>query len=364
MPGLRDSPIGLTSFDREQFSLRSGLLGFVAIAAALVFLGLFGYVGIAAVLGAVVTVLAVARGPLRSRVVHGSVVAVVGSGLTVVGVWSGETGWVAGIVAGLVTFGATLFVAYGKAAVTSAYVLNLWVLLAQGFSASGKTTQGLAASFLVGGILAVALQPLGVLAARRSGREPPAGGESGGQSEDSSRTSWAAAMRAALMLESPILRYALIRGLVIGFAALLGAYLFEAYPYWAALAAFVVIKSDPAESVASGVHRAVGTVCGAVVALALVGVVDSRPVLTAVVAVASVLMVASQRANEAVYAFFLTIVLLLALRLVRADVETALAERVWATLLGVGLAFGVIALAAAVADRSRTEESAPASSPR
>lgn len=358
MSRLQHIPIGLATFDRTQFSLRNGLVGLVAVAGALVFLVAFGYVGVAALLGAVVTVLAVGRGPLRSCLARGSIVALVGSALTAVGVWSGEVGWLAGIVAGLVTFGATLFAAYGKAAVTSAYVLNLWLLLAQGFSASDKTTQGLAASFLVGGILAVALQALRVLLVHRSGEEALAGGESrrGGAATSSH---WAAPMRAALTLDSPILRFAVIRALAIGSAALVGAYLFEAYPYWAVLAAFVIIKSDPAESVASGVHRAVGTVAGAVVALPLVHNVDSRPVLTAVVAVASVLMVASQRANEAVYAFFLTIVLLLALRLVRADVETALAERVWATLLGVGLALGVMALVAAVAGRHEARAASP-----
>ena len=361
MARLRDSHIGLTSFDREQFSLRNGLVGLVAIAAALVFLGIFGYVGIAAVLGAVVTVLAAGRGTLRSRLVHGSVVAVAGSGLTVVGVWSGETAWLAGLVAGLVTFGATLLAAYGKAVVTPAFVLNLWLLLAQGFSASDKTTQGLAASFLAGGLFAVALQPLRALVAHGS---PLEAADDDGSPEDAAAPSdWSAPMRAVLRLDSPILQFAVVRALAIGSAMLVGAYLFDAYPYWPALMAFVIIKSDPAESVTSGVHRAVGTVAGAAVALALVHNVDSRPVLTAVVAVAAVLMVATQRANEAVYAFFLTIVLLLALRLVRADVEAALTERVWATLLGVGLAFGVMALVAALVERYTVEESPPSAPP-
>jgi hypothetical protein len=362
MARLRDTPIGLTSFDREQFSLRNGVVGLAAIAAAIGFIALFGYVGIAAVLGAAATLLAAGRGTLRSRLVHGSAVAVAGSLLTVVGIWSGEKGWIAGLVAGLVTFGATLFAAYGKAAVTSAFVLNLWVLLAQGFSASDKTTEGLAASFLVGGVLAVALQPLRALASHRRGTEPLAGEDLDSRPDDAPSAGWAT-MRAALTPESPIFRFAVIRGLVIGSAALAGAYLFEAYPYWAALAAFVILKSDPAESVASGVHRAVGTVAGAAIAIALVHNIDSRPVLTAVVAVAAVLMVASQRANEAVYAFFLTIVLLLALRLVQADVETALAERVWATLLGVGLAIAVMAFLATAADNAPAEESAPSAEP-
>jgi hypothetical protein len=362
VPSLRDSHIGLTSFDREQFSLRNGLVGLVAITAAIAFLGLFGYVGVAAVFGAVVTVFAAGRGPLRSSLVHGSVVAVGGAGLTVVGVWSGETGWIVGLVAGLVTFGATLFAAYGKAALTSAYVLNLWILLAQGFSASDRTTRGLAASFLVGGVLAVALQPLRVLASRRSGTEPLQG-EDGGRGEDASSSGWAGPMRAAVTPGSPIFQFAVTRALVIGSATLLGALLFEAYPYWAALAAFVIFKSDPVESVASGVHRAVGTLAGAAVAFGLVQSVDSRPVLTAAVAISAILMVASQRANEAVYAFFLTIVLLLALRLVRADVEAALAERVWATLLGVGVALAVMAIVAFVADRRSTDESAPSVEP-
>lgn len=357
MTRLRDLPFGLTSFDRAQFSLRSGLVGLLAIVGALVYLGLFGYAGIAALVGVVVTGLAAGRGPLRRRLRYGSAVAVAGSLLTVVGVWSGETAWLAGLVAGLVTLGATLLAVYGKAVVTAAYVLNLWLLLAQGFSASDRTTQGLAASFLVGGLFVVALQPLRALVPHGS---PPEAAEDDGAPEKSGAPSgrWAP-IRAVLSLDSPILQFAVVRALAIGSATVVGEYLFDAHPYWPALMAFVVIKSDPAESVASGVHRAVGTVAGAAVALALVHNVDSRPVLTAVVAVAAVLMVATQRANEAVYALFLTIVLLLALSLVRADVEAALTERIWATILGVGLALGVMALVAALVERHSVEEGAP-----
>jgi hypothetical protein len=334
--------IGLFDVEKEQLSLRRGLLGLVAILVALAFVGVFGYVGVAALLGALVTAAAAGVGRRRVRVTRASAVAVLGSLLTLVGVWSGERGWTAAVVIGLVAFAATLASAYGKEAATSSYLLTLWVLLSLTFTASDHSSAGLAANFLAGGAVAALLQPvLGRTSSAGDARPATAGRP----------TDRLAPLRAALRPDSPLSWFALVRAGAIAGATLLGYCLFDAHPYWAAFVAFAVTKSDPAELVAAGVHRAVGTIAGAAVAVELVRNVDSRPWLTGALVVASMLAVTFSKANYAVFTFFMTAVIVLSTQLVRGDAELAAGQRTWATLLGVGLAFATTALVLLAARR-------------
>lgn len=342
------SRIGLFDVEREQFSIRRGLVGIAAILVALVFLGAFGYAGIAAVLGALVTAASCGNGSLRERVERGAAVAVVGALLTVLGVWSGERGWTAAIVIAVVTFAATLVSVYGTEVATSAYLLNLWLLLSLTFTASSHSSGVLAANFLLGGAIAVLLQPLLGRAKRRA---EDARAEAAPLSDSTPPSDWAAPLRAELHLDSPVLRYALVRASGIGGATLLGWYLFDNHPYWAGIVAFAVTKSDPAELVKIGVHRAVGTILGAAAATALIQHVDSRPALTIALVIAAAAGIATQKVNYAVFTFFMTSVLILVTQLLRGNAELAAGQRAWATLLGVGLAIATTALVLLLAHR-------------
>lgn len=339
--------VGLFELDREQFSLRTGLVGLLALGAAVAFLAVVGYAGVAAVLGAIITAVSAGSGRLAPCIARGVAVATVGSLLTVVGVWSGERGWTAGLVVTVVTFAATIVVAYGKTAATAAFLLNLWLLLSLTFTASDHSLGGLAASFLAGGAFAVVLQPLA--AHRRRTAAPPGPGAE--EPPAAPAGPWSAPLRAALRPESPLFQFAVVRGLATGGTTALGWYLFDRHPYWAVLVAFVIIKSDPVESWAIGVHRAVGTVFGAAVGILVVQNVDSTPWLTFLLVVASMLMVAVQRANYAAFTFFLTTLLILSTRLVEGDVGETVWERVGATVLGIGIAFAVTAVVLSIAGR-------------
>ncbi len=347
--------IGLFDLDREQFSLRTGLVGLLAIGGALAFLAVVGYVGVAAVLGAIVTAVSAGSGRLAACTARGIAVAIVGSLLTVVGVWSGERGWTAGLVVAVVTFAATLVVVFGKAAATAAFLLNLWLLLSLTFTATDHSLGGLAASFLAGGAFAVILQPL--VARRRSRAAAPSGTGAEKPTATAPDGPWSGPLRAALRPESPLFQFAVVRGLATGGTTVLGWYLFDLHPYWAVLVAFVIIKSDPVESWTVGMHRAVGTVVGAAAGILVVQNVDSRPWLTFLLVVVSTLMVAVQRANYAAFTFFLTTLLILSTRLVEGDIGETVWDRVWATVLGVGIAFAVTAVVLSI---SRRRSSGPA----
>jgi hypothetical protein len=352
MADLSRGHVGLFELDREQFSLRAGFVGLLAIGAAVAFLAVVGYAGVAAVLGAIITAISAGSGRLAPCIARGVAVATVGSLLTVVGVWSGERGWTAGLVVAVVTFAATIVVAFGKTAATAAFLLNLWLLLSLTFTASDHSLGGLAASFLAGGAFAVLLQPLVAHRRRRTAAPPGPGAEEPAAAPAGPRS---APLRAALRPESPLFQFAVVRALATGGTTALGWYLFDRHPYWAVLVAFVIIKSDPAESWAVGVHRAVGTVFGAAVGILVVQNVDSTPWLTFLLVVASMLMIAVQRANYAAFTFFLTTLLILSTRLVEGDIGETVWERVAATVLGVGIAFAVTALVLSIARRRRPD---------
>jgi hypothetical protein len=339
----------LLAVDTEQLSLRRGLLGLFAIFVTLIFLAAFGYAAIAAVVGAFVTAVSAGGGPTRERMLRAAAVAVSGSLLTVLGVWSGERGWTAALVVGIVAFAAVLASAYGKEAATAGFMLTLWLLLSLSLTSSTHSS-GLAANFLAGGALVVLLQPL--LARKRTATDESADAAIT-KAETLDASARLSPLRNALSLDSRLFQFAIVRAGGLAGATLLGWYLFDAHPYWAAFVTFAITKSDPAELVAIGIERAVGTVVGAVVAVELVRNVDSRPWLTAALVVASALAVTFSRANYAVFTFFVTAVVVLATQLVTGDAALAANQRVWATLLGVLLAFALTWLVLVLA-RHRT----------
>jgi hypothetical protein len=339
--------IGLLVVDRDQLSLRRGLLGVVAIFAVLLLLVAFGYAAIAAMLGALVTAVSAGAGPMRERMLRAGAVAVTGSLLTILGVWSGERGWTAAIVVGVVAFAAALASVFGREAATAGYMLTLWLLLSLTFTASSHSSGALAANFLAGGALVVLLQPL---LTRSEDTERPTDGAAEGRA--ARQASWVSSLRNELSLDSRLFQFAVVRAGGIAGATLVGWYAFDAHSYWAAIVAFAITTSDPLELVAVGVHRAVGTIAGAAVAVELVRHVDSRPWLTAALVVASALGIAFSKANYAIFTFFMTA--LLSTQLVRGDAARAAGQRIWATLLGVLLAFVVTSLVLLVA-RRRTQ---------
>lgn len=343
----------------EQLSFRRGLLGLVAILAALIFLVAFGYAAIAAVLGALVTAVSAGRGQARVRMTRAAVVAVLGSLLTVVGIWSGERGWTAALVVGTVAFAAALASAYGKEAATAGFMLTLWLLLSLTFTATSHSSAALAANFAIGGALVIVLQPWWPPKAPAS----PSADEVNSAAQQAGLLAQLSPLRSQLSLDSRLFQFALVRAGGLAGATLLGWYLFDSHPYWAAFVAFAISKSDPAELVAVGVHRTVGTVVGAAVAVELVRNVDSRPWLTVALVGAAALAALFAKANYAVFTFFMTAVIVFATELVRGDAALAANQRIWATLLGVLLAFAITALVLVVV-RHRTSGVADGPEPR
>ena len=85
--------VGLLLIDKDRLSVRRGIVGAAALLGVLVLLTVLGVGATAAALGALVTVVSAGAGLPRVRVTRAAVVTVVGTALTLVGVWSGERGW-------------------------------------------------------------------------------------------------------------------------------------------------------------------------------------------------------------------------------------------------------------------------------
>lgn len=345
----RRPTVGLLVIDSEQLSFRRGLIGLVALLAVLVFVVAFGYAGTAAALGALVTAVSAGSGSTRVRIERTGVVAVAGSMLMVVGVWSGERGWTAALAVGVVALVATLASVYGKEAATAGFMLTLLLLLSLALAGSSHSSAALGGSFLVGGALVVLLQPL--LAWKEAPAPEGPADAAVAVTETQGRSDWLSPLRRELSLDSQLLQFAIVRAGGLAGAAVLGWHLFDEHPYWAAFVVFAITMSGPSELAAVGVHRAVGTIIGAAVAVELVRSVDSRPWLVAALIAASALAISFSRANYAFFTFFVTAVLVLATHLVRGDAALAAYERISATLLGVLLAFAITSLVLLVARR-------------
>lgn len=331
----------LLAFDRAKLSLRRGLDGVFVLLLTLVLVALVGTVGVTAGLAALIVLAAASAAPLRSRVGSALVIALLGSLLTLIGVWAGEEGWAAAALMTVVSLAATLSAAYGKGAATAAYLLNLWVLISLLLTASDHDPLRFAGAFLLGGVLGVGLIALRVARGDESADEhqvvqaPPAAEPEPGR--------WAP-LRSQLTTTSPLLRFAMVRAIAAGGTTLIGWYLFPAHPYWAVLTAFVIIQTDTSQTLVLGLNRATGTMVAVLLMVPLLDSVDSSPLLLAAFVVSGFLMLSVQKVNYALFTFFTTVVILLMERLTHGDAYATGWDRLFATLLGVALAFGVIAI--------------------
>jgi hypothetical protein len=288
MPSSRSPALGLGSLD-----LRAGAFGLLAISLALITIAVLGPAGITAAVAGLIVFMIHPTDGREARLSQILVVTLVGTALTAVGVWAGTEGWVAALVMTLVTFSATLTAAYGRSWGTVGYLLNLWVLLALVLTASEHSVALMSGAFLIGGTVAGGIELL------RHRRPGPAGSahaaeeaEAPGEMRAASGRSRLGPLRNALSADSPLFRFGLVRGLAAGSTTLIGWYLFDTHPYWAVLTAFVVIQTEPRESVRRGIQRTVGTAFGVLVGIALAQVFHGTWSVAAVFMIAAFLMVA------------------------------------------------------------------------
>jgi hypothetical protein len=318
----------LLALDMEQASARKGAVGLLAVVLALVFIALFGTVGMTAGVAALFVFAADSPGAPADRIRGVLVMTVGGALIASVAVWAGTgTVWAATLLTFVIAGLGTIAAGFGAGAATRGLLLTLWAVVALSFAGDADSGLEVAGAYLVGGLIAAAI--LWVQA-----RTPLA--ESAVGARDSTPA-------LAEIVASPLGLFALVRAAAVGLATFLGIELFPEHAIWPALTVVLVLRPKLGDTLEKGVLRTIGTLVGVAAAGAVVALADgSDAVVIAAFLVAAFAMVALKDVNYWVFVLFLTAVLVLMQELLGADADAAGADRLLATLLGSGIAFAGI----------------------
>lgn len=329
----------VVTFDAAQISWRRGLVGTCALLILVAFLGWLGAVVIAAALAAVF----VLAGAPKERTPDLLLVAVVVFGTLVTGVISlaAESALWAAIVIGIVTFAATAMALFGKRSALTGLFGILWAIVALAVGTTPDIAVSMSVAFAVGG--ATALVALWASSRVKAGRSAAAVDDTADDADAAEAADAAEPVdpRSDLVL---LWLFAGLRALGAAVCVYLGYKLFPAHDAWAALA-FVLVLRPPARQVyATGVNRAIGTGLGVAVGGGLLLLLPDSQIAGVIVFLAAALfLLAVGKANPVLSTALTALLIVAASDIATGQAQEAASQRFWATLLGVGLAFGVLA---------------------
>ena len=316
----------LLALDMTKVDLRSGLTGTIAILVAIVFVAVFGTIGMTAGIAALFVIAADQPGPVRERGAGVLVITLGGAVIAFVAVWAGiEHIWVATLLTFSITAVATLTAGFGHVAAIRGLLLSLWAVIAFGFAGDEEKALALSMAFLAGGVIAAVILWL----ESRTSHEPSAEVEA----ETVART-------IGELVRSPLGWFALLRAGAVAISTALGIALFPDHAMWPALTVLLVMRPKAGEAVEAGVRRTLGTLAGVLVAEAVVAVAGgSEIVIFVAFMLAAFAMVALKQVNYWVFVLFLTAVIILSEALLGENTEAAAMQRLVATVLGASIAF-------------------------
>jgi len=318
------------TLDLDQVDLRRGVVGLAGIVATIVFVAIFGTVGMTAGLAVLFVVVADSPGPRRDRLVGVLVITLVGALVAAIATWAGtDHVWVATLLTVGITAIATLAAGFGHAWAMRGILLSLWAVVALSVAGEGESALELAAAYVLGGLVAAAILWL----QSRMSHEPA----------EQATSSGPAARTLGEIARSPLGVFALLRAVAVGLATVLGIELFPEYPIWPALTVVLVLRPKVGATLEIGVLRTLGTLGGTMAAagiVALAGGSDAAVIVAFLVA--ALAMMALKDVNYAVFVFFLSAVLVLIQDLLGKDADLAAEQRLLATLLGAGIAFAAL----------------------
>ncbi|MCH9816552.1 MAG: FUSC family protein [Actinomycetia bacterium] len=335
------------ALDLSKLSLRTAIIGTIVLGITVVLVGVFGNVAIAAGLAAVFVT---AAGPADTRRPDlGSVLlVVVGAAVTFLVSLSASSQVAAAVVITAITLAATLLALLDKRSATMGVFGLLWAVLVLDVGATADTAASMAAAFAIGGVLAL----LALWIADRFLESDPDPEIATEPEQDMAET----AVRSKRQRDV-IVRFAIVRALGAGACVLLGYSLFPENPAWAVLTFVLVIQPPAHQFVVTALGRAIGTAVGVVLGVLIIQVSTGNTVALLVAFVASsFLMMATRKVNYAVSTLFTTGVLLISQALLQEQASVAAWQRLLATLLGVVIAFAVVAVLALLTGHHRQAE--------
>lgn len=316
----------LLTLDLDAIDLRKGVMGTVAVGIVVIFVAIFGTVGMTAGLAALFVIMADQPGSTRDRAVAVLLMTVFGALIALVAVWAGTSHvWVATLLTFVVTGVATLTSGFGPGAAVRGLLLSIWAIVALSFGGDMESAIELAVAFSVGGVIAAAIIWLRTRALPEPSIEVKAK---------------AATRTLGDLARSPLGWFSLLRASAAALAMALGAVLFPDHAIWAALTVLLVMKPKAGETVAAGVLRTLGTLAGVVAAevvLAISGGEDAIVIVGFLVAAFG--MAAFKKVNYALFVLFLTALLVLSQDLIGESADTVAIDRLLATILGAVIAF-------------------------
>ena len=252
------------------------------------------------------------------------IMSVVGAAIAYAAVWAGvEHVWVAALLTFGITVVATLAAGYGHAAAIRGLLLSLWAVIALSFAGGDEPALEFSAAYLLGGVAAAAIMLVKTRLPGDVGRA------------DAAAPPQSAPRALAEIVRSKLGVFALVRAVAVGLATVLGIEFFPDHPIWPALTVLIVLRAQPGEAFSIGALRTLGTLAGVLAAEAVISVANgASSVVVAAFLAAAFLMLALQKVNYAVFALFLTMVLVLSQELLGAAAAAAASDRFLATLLG------------------------------
>lgn len=332
MSHLKVQVTELFHLDRGAVNLSKSTLGLAVVLVALILLSTIGAFGFTAAFGAVLAVAVDSGGSRRQRIVALSVFALAGALATLLGNGAGASMWGGITVVFAVTLVCGWALAFGPQIGKMAFMVNLWMAISLSLSTVLYEPVNLALGFFCGSAAVALLLLLSK-------------GNSTDLVEADSPPNWSLApLRAHLNPRSPIAHFALGRAFAAAVAMWLGWWLAPAHYYWIAMTILIVVVPDRQQAARTSWQRAIGTVIGVAVGAAVLAL--NLPAITLLLLwlLVTLVMLAVQAVNYALYASILTLNLILFYQLLEADVLFNGIERLITTLLGIAMSLGVIAL--------------------
>ena len=141
--------------------------------------------------------------------------------------------------------------------------------------------------------------------------------------------------------------WSLVRAVLTVVAVVIGYWLTsDLDPFWTAITVLIVLQPDLDKTLFKAAQRGLGTLVGVATATAVIDVVSSGPATVVIVLIATFAAIVFYRANYMIYAFFLTNAVLLYYWLAVDHEASGPAQRLTATIIGIALALGGMALVA------------------
>ncbi len=333
----------LVTVDREHLDLRAGVLGLAVLAMFGVAIALVGPVAMAGAIGALV-VLSTDPPPVgRSWAAALLPLVVGGTVLTFVAVWIDGQAVPAAVLVGVVGVVATLHGGRSRKAGTRGFIATLWIILALTLYVTDVGALEYAVAFAIGGAAGAAV----ALARARKGAP-----EGVGADDIEAETTAAPPQTLPALLASPLGQFAILRGIGLAVAVLLGFTFFPVHPAWLAISSLIVMRPPTRRALVVGLQRSLGTGVGVIAAVALAGAIgENTPGLVILFLASAFLMMAVREVNYALFAMFVTAVVVYSQRILGADPAESGIDRLAETTLGVLIAFVVLGLTEALARR-------------